>query len=148
MGSRPSQHARNGVNRGWQAAGSGDGDRQTHRLPSFDVTRLQQTRLQRQVGQVGQRLQLWAGNPWRRISLLLIILFGGFFFGGAVGMLSGAKNFLDPLAALVCMVPIELSVRTRRQLLLQRGDTLSLQLIDAARIGWLYGLLMEGFKLL
>jgi hypothetical protein len=112
------------------------------------VTRLQQTRLQRQVGQVGQRLQLWAGNPWRRISLLLIILFGGFFFGGAVGMLSGAKNFLDPLAALVCMVPIELSVRTRRQLLLQRGDTLSLQLIDAARIGWLYGLLMEGFKLL
>jgi hypothetical protein len=148
MGSRPSQHARNGVNRGWQAAGSGDGDRQPHRLPSIAVSRLQQTRLQRQVGQAGQRLQFWAANPWRRISLQLIVLLGGFFFGGAVGMLSGAMNFLDPLAALICMVPIELSVRTRRQLLLQRGDKLSLQLIDVARIGWLYGLLIEGFKLL
>jgi hypothetical protein len=112
------------------------------------VSRLQQTRLQRQVGQAGQRLQLWAANPWRRISLRLIVLLSGFFFGGAVGMLAGAMDFVDPLAALVCIVPIELSVRSRRQLLLQRGDKLSLQLIDSARIGWLYGLLMEGFKLL
>jgi len=112
------------------------------------VSRLQQTRLQRQVGEAGQRLQGWAGNPWRRISLLLIVLLSGFLFGGAVGMLAGAMDFLDPLAALLCVVPIEVSVRTRRQLLLQRGDKLTLQLIDAARIGWLYGLLIEGFKLL
>ncbi|WP_255088176.1 DUF565 domain-containing protein [Synechococcus sp. Tobar12-5m-g] len=131
-----------------QAAGSGDGDRQPECLPTLAVSRLQQTRLQRQVGQAGQRLQLWAGNPWRRISLQLIVLLGGFFFGGAVGMLAGAMDFLDPLAALLCLVPIELSVRTRRQLLLQRGDKLTLQLIDAARFGWLYGLLIEGFKLL
>jgi hypothetical protein len=104
--------------------------------------------LQRQVGQAAQRLEAWAGNPWRRFSLQLIILLSGFFFGGAIGMLSGAMGYLDPLAALLCVVPIELSVRSRRQFLLQRGDKLLLELIDAARIGWLYGLLLEGFKLL
>ena len=148
MGSAACLHARNGVDSGRQAARSGDGDHQPHRLPTFAVSRLQQTRLQRRVGQAGQRLQRWAANPWRRISLQLIVLLGGFFFGGAIGTLSGARDFIDPLAALVCLLPVELSVHTRRQLLLQGGDKLNLQLIDAARIGWLYGLLIEGFKLL
>ncbi|MCT0229889.1 DUF565 domain-containing protein [Synechococcus sp. CS-1324] len=148
MGSGAPQHSRNGVRRVRQAAGSGDGDRQPESLPTHAVSRLQQTRLQRQVGQAGQRLERWAANPWRRFSLQLIILLSGFFFGGAIGMLTGAMGYLDPLAALLCVVPIELSVRSRRQLLLQSGDRLLLQLIDAARVGWLYGLLLEGFKLL
>jgi len=148
MGSGSPQHSRNGVGRVRQAAGSGDGDRQPECLSPPAVSRLQQTRLQRQVGQAAQRLEAWAGNPWRRFSLQLIILLSGFFFGGAIGMLSGAMGYLDPLAALLCVVPIELSVRSRRQFLLQRGDKLLLELIDAARIGWLYGLLLEGFKLL
>jgi hypothetical protein len=108
----------------------------------------QQTRLHRQVGLLGEQLARWAENPWRRLSLLLITGLFTFFFGGAVGMLTGALSYLDPLAALICLVPIEVSIRCRRLLLLRRRDRLGLQLVDAARFGLLYGLLQEGFKLL
>ncbi|MCX5932592.1 MAG: DUF565 domain-containing protein [Cyanobacteria bacterium] len=112
------------------------------------VIRPQQTRLHRQVALQGQRLRQWAENPWRRLSLVLITGLGAFFFGGAVGMLTGALDYLDPLAALVCVLPIELSIRCRRLLLQRPQDRLTLQLVDAGRIGLLYGLLQEGFKLL
>jgi hypothetical protein len=39
-------------------------------------------------------------------------------------------------------------VRWRRSLIRQIGDKLGLQMLDMARIGLLYGLLMEGFKVL
>lgn len=94
------------------------------------------------------RLEAWAANPWRRLSLRLIVLLGAFFLGGAVSSITGALAFLDPLAALLCLVPLELSVRTRRLLLRREGDRLTLQLVDASRVGLLYGLLQEGFKLL
>jgi hypothetical protein len=43
---------------------------------------------------------------------------------------------------------IELAIRARGPLLRRSGDGLVLQLIDMARIGLLYGLLLDGFKLL
>jgi len=110
--------------------------------------RLQRTRLQASLGGAGQQLQRWAQNPWRRLSLLLIVLLTCFFIGGAIGTITGALAFLDPLAALICVAAIELAVRWRRPLLQQPGDRLGLQLLDMARIGLLYGLLLEGFKLL
>ncbi len=116
--------------------------------PSPAGPRLQPTRLQTSVGEAGQRLERWARNPWRRLSLLLIVLLSGFFIGGAIGTITGALAFLDPLAALICVAAIELAVRWRRALLQRPGDRLGLQLLDMARIGLLYGLLLEGFKLL
>ncbi len=112
------------------------------------MTRLQQTRLHSQVGLAGQRLQSWANNPWRRLSLQLIVLLLAYFMGGAIGMLTGALAYLDPVVALICVVLMELSIRTRRLLVQRGGDRLPLQLIDAARTGLLYGLLQEAFKLL
>lgn len=112
------------------------------------MIRPQQTRLHRQVALLGEQLRSWADNPWRRLSLVLITGLGTFFFGGAVGMLTGALAYLDPLAALACVVPIEISIRCRRWLMQRPQDRLTLQLVDAGRIGLLYGLLQEGFKLL
>ena len=34
----------------------------------------QRTRLQQSLGGAWPRLEQWAGNPWRRLSLLLIVL--------------------------------------------------------------------------
>jgi hypothetical protein len=84
--------------------------------------RLQQTRFQRQLVAAGDGLIQWAANPWRRWSLLLIVLLISFSIGGAV--------------------------RARTPLRRRGGDRLPLQLLDAARIGLLYGLLLDGFKLL
>ena len=107
---------------------------------------MQNTRLQRYGAQALLQLEGWAANPWRRLSLLLIVLLGGFSIGASLGSVAGALAFLDPLAALLCVGLTELAIRIRRPLLNQGGDQLSLGLLDMGRIGLIYGLLLEGFK--
>lgn len=109
---------------------------------------VQQTRFQRQVADLGPSLERWASNPWRRLSLLLIVLLISFSIGGAVGSVTGALAKLDPISSLICVVVMELAVRARGPLLRRGGDRLNLQLLDMVRMGLLYGLLLDGFKLL
>ncbi|MFM8936563.1 MAG: DUF565 domain-containing protein [Vulcanococcus sp.] len=99
------------------------------------------------MGGAWLRLERWARNPWRRLSLLLIVLLTSFVVGNAVGTVTGAKSYLDPLAALLCVAAIELAIRLRRPVLQRGGDRLGLQLLDLTRLGFCYGLLLEGFKL-
>jgi hypothetical protein len=108
----------------------------------------QRTRLQRSLGGAWPQLEQWASNPWRRLSLLLIVLLGAFMLGNAIGTLTGARAFLDPVAALLCVVLIELAIRLRGPLRRRPGDRLGLELVDMTRMGFSYGLLLEGFKLL
>lgn len=108
----------------------------------------QQTRFQRQLIALGETLVQWAQNPWRRLSLQVIVLLTAFSIGGAVGSITGALSKLDPVGALICVVMVELAIRARGPLLRRNGDRLGLQLLDMARIGLLYGLLLDGFKLL
>jgi hypothetical protein len=109
---------------------------------------LQRTRLQQSLGGAWPRLEQWALNPWRRLSLLLIALLSTFFLGNALSTIIGARAFLDPPAALICVMLIEVAIRARKPLLRLPGDRLALQLLDMTRIGFCYGLLLEGFKLL
>jgi hypothetical protein len=118
------------------------------RMPSSSPTRFQQTRFQRRVAQAGDRLVEWAANPWRRLSLLLIVLLLAFAVGGGLGSITGALSYLDPVAAFLCVLLIEVAARVRGPLLRSSTDPLGLQLLDMTRIGLLYGLLMDGFKLL
>ena len=108
----------------------------------------QRTRLQQSLGGAWPRLEQWAGNPWRRLSLLLIVLLVAFVIGNAIGTVSGARAFLDPVAALLCVVLIEVAIRLRGPLRRRPGDRLGLELLDMGRLGFSYGLLLEGFKLL
>jgi len=112
------------------------------------VSKFQQTSLQLTVNEAVDRLLRWAVNPWRRLSLLVIVLLGTYFMGTALSTLTSTSGFSEPLAVLLPVGLIELAVRWRRSLIRQIGDKLGLQLLDMARIGLLYGLLMEGFKVL
>ena len=109
---------------------------------------MQQTRFQRLIINAGERLSAWAVNPWRRWSLQLIVLLISFSIGGILGAVSGTIAVLDPVGALVCVLVIEAAARLRGPLLRQRTQGVMLGLLDMARIGLLYGLLLEGFKLL
>ena len=109
---------------------------------------MQQTRFQRLILGSAQRLQEWAINPWRRLSLLLIVLLLSFVIGGALGSISGTLSALDPLSALICVLAIELAARARGPLLRDHKQALAANLLDMARMGLLYGLLLDGFKLL
>lgn len=110
--------------------------------------RYQQTRFQRNAVQVADRISAWAVNPWRRMSLRLIVLLVAFGIGTSLGTIVGALSYLDPVASLLCVLAIEVAARSRRLLLERSGDRLSLELLDMGRIGLLYGLLLDGFKLL
>ncbi len=110
--------------------------------------RYQQTRFQQRVAQAGSLLEGWASNPWRRLSLLTIVLLSAFAVGGGLAAITGALSYIDQLSALICVLAMELAVRWRRRLLQRPGDRLGLQLLDMARIGLLYGLVLDGFKLL
>ena len=111
-------------------------------------SRYQQTGFHERVAQARAALESWAANPWRRLSLLLIVLLISFSIGGAVGSITGTLAKLDPVGALICVAAIELAIRARGPLIRRGGDALVLQLLDMARIGLLYGLLLDGFKLL
>lgn len=114
----------------------------------FQRPRFQQTRFQRRIAQASERLETWALNPWRRFSLLLIVLLSSLVVGGSLASISGALAYFDPISALVAVLLLEAAVRVRPSLRAGRRDRLMLQLLDMTRIGLLYGLLLDGFKLL
>ena len=110
------------------------------------VRRLQSTRLQTNVGAALQRLDRWARNPWRRISLLALAGLIGFLIGSAITSVAGVLGQMDPVAALVVVLGTELTIRLRRSS--EPSLKLPQQLLDLGRIGFLYGLFLEGFKLI
>ena len=110
------------------------------------VRRLQSTRLQTNVGEALQRLDRWAGNPWRRLSLLALAGLFGFLIGSAITSVAGVLGQMDPVAALVVVLGTELTIRRRRSS--EPSLKLPQQLLDLGRIGFLYGLFLEGFKLI
>lgn len=112
------------------------------------ASRLQSTRIHQNFGLAVERLEHWAQNPWRRVSLILIVLLTGFWLGSAIGSIGGALALMDPVGALVTVTLWELMVRLRRQWPSSKRSALPRQLLDMLRFGLLYGLLLEGFKLL
>lgn len=112
------------------------------------MARPQQTRFHRSIDQAWAQLERWATNPWRRLSLQLIVLLAFFVVGTQVGAITGVMDSLDPVMALVAVVLIELAIRVRPALIARPEAKLRLALLDMGRIGLLYGLLVEGFKLL
>ena len=110
------------------------------------VRRLQSTRLQTNVGEAVQRLDQWSRNPWRRLSLLALAGLIGFLIGSAITSVSGVLGQMDPVAALLVVLGAELTIRRRRSS--EPSLKLPQQLLDFGRIGFLYGLFLEGFKLI
>ena len=112
----------------------------------FFVRRLQSTRLQINLGQSLALLNTWAENPWRRLSLLAIALLAGFFLGSSITSVAGVLGQMDPVAALLVVLGTEITIRRARNR--DSGWTLPQQLLDLSRVGFLYGLFLEAFKLI
>ena len=108
----------------------------------------QSTGFNRNIINVIQRLNLWTDNPWRRFSLLIIIFLSAFFLGSSIGMINGVLALMDPIGAFFTVVILEIMVRARRLWPNQKRASIVIQILDIARVGLLYGLLLEGFKLL
>ena len=78
------------------------------------VFRPQKTNFQLKIVENIQTLSIWANNPWRRYSISLIILLIGYFLGSSLGMVSAVVELMDPVAAFLSVIFIEILIVLRR----------------------------------
>ena len=112
------------------------------------IIRPQKTRFQIFIVDNLTTIANWAANPWRRYSVSLIIFFIGYFFGSSLGMISAVYNLMDPVSALISVLLIEILIKIRRALLIDKNKKFFLLITDFLRIGLLYGFFTESLKLL
>jgi Protein of unknown function (DUF565) len=109
--------------------------------PPLQVTRFD--RLQRRLGDL-----LLGGfrGSWRRRSLALLALLLGFYIGQNFTALWLEQIGRRPQVVLVLVLLIELMVRLRTRLVADR-PSLGWLVLDNLRIGLVYALVLEAFKL-
>ena len=112
------------------------------------VLRPQKTNFQLKIVENIQTLSTWANNPWRRYSISLIILLSGYFLGSSLGMVSAVVELMDPVAAFLSVVFIEILIVLRRNFRLERKKKFLVLLLDSLRLGLFYGFFTESLKLL
>jgi hypothetical protein len=112
------------------------------------VFRPQKTKFQLKIVENIQTLSLWANNPWRRYSIALIVLLIGYFLGSSLGMVSAVLELMDPVAAFLSVVLIEILIALRRNFRFDRKKKFLLLLLDSLRLGLFYGFFTESLKLL
>ncbi len=108
---------------------------------------MQNTRLNTIVDTLLNLLQQWLRNPWRRTSLLVISVLLGFFSGEFIASVAGQKANLDVTMAATFLAITEsytwFLYRSNRQL----GQMLLPQLLNCLKLGFMYSMYLEAFKL-
>ena len=112
------------------------------------VFRPQKTNFQLKIVENIQTLSIWANNPWRRYSISLIILLIGYFLGSSLGMVSAVVELLDPVAAFLSIIFIEILIVLRRNFRFKKKNKFLVLLLDSLRLGLFYGFFTESLKLL
>jgi len=112
------------------------------------VFRPQNTNFQLKIVENIQTLSIWANNPWRRYSISLIILLIGYFLGSSLGMVSAVLELMDPVAAFLSVIFIEILILLRRNFRFEKKKKFLVLLLDSLRLGLFYGFFTESLKLL
>lgn len=119
---------------------------------------MQNTRLNTIIDRTTSQLTQWAQNPWRRLSLLIISLLFGNFLASSIATSTGQRAELDITVALFLLGVTELvswlnySSAIDRRLLAPipgtaRQRPLWLGILNNLKLGLVYGLFVEAFKL-
>lgn len=119
---------------------------------------MQNTRLNDLVDRLLGRLNQWIRNPWRRISVMIISLLLGNFIATVVSTIAGQRAELDVFLAALLLIFTEVTswlvyrgdaIRDRRtpagELAIARP--LFAEMLNGLKIGLIYGLFVEAFKL-
>ena len=112
------------------------------------VSKPQKTKFQLKIVENIQTLSIWANNPWRRYSTSIITLLIGYFFGSSLGMVSAVVEIMDPVAAFLSVLFIEILIALRRNFRFKREKKFLLLILDSFRLGLFYGFVTESLKLL
>ena len=112
------------------------------------VLKPQNTKFQIKIVENIHTLSLWANNPWRRYSTSLIVILIGYFLGSSLGMVSAVVELMDPVAAFLSVVFIEILIVLRRNFRFEIRKKFLVLLLDSLRLGLFYGFFTESLKLL
>ena len=112
------------------------------------VFKPQKTNFQLMIIENIQTLTIWANNPWRRYSISLITLLIGYFLGSSLGMVSAVVELMDPVAAFLSVVFIEILIVLRRNFRFEKKNKFLVLFLDSLRLGLFYGFFTESLKLL
>jgi hypothetical protein len=111
---------------------------------------MQRTRLSTLVSSASNQFARWVFNPWRRLSLVIIGLLFGNFFGIAISSIAGQAAELDIVVSAILLGLVELIswfvYRRPPQNPVQR-TSLFLEVMNALKLGLTYSLFVEAFKL-
>lgn len=107
----------------------------------------QNTRLNELVNVLSRETARVLRNPWRRLSLLTISFLFGFFLGTALSTIAGQRAEQDILVAAVLVIGIEVLNRLIYGSKLWSQDNLWRDVINGLKIGLVYSLFVEAFKL-
>ncbi|MEA5420561.1 DUF565 domain-containing protein [Spirulina sp. CCNP1310] len=110
---------------------------------------MQETRLNQLLNNAGDRATQWANNPWRRLSLVLLALLFGFFLANGIATTAGQLAYWDVSLSALCVVLIEIVNRLAYGLSRQRTrpGVLWGDILNALKLGFIYGFILEAFKL-
>lgn len=108
---------------------------------------MQNTRLSTIVDTTAGQLNQFFRNPWRRTSLLIIGLLLGFFLGSAISTSAGQKAELDIVQAFVLLLATEGVSRFTYGGSLRFRRMLIAEFLNALKLGLIYSLFLEAFKL-
>lgn len=110
---------------------------------------MQDTRFSNLLSASARQLSGWLQNPWRRTSLQIIAVLGGFFLASAIATSAGQAAIWDlPVAAVLVLLCEAISRLVYRRS--PRGSAplpLGLTALNLAKVGFAYGLFVEAFKL-
>jgi hypothetical protein len=121
---------------------------------------MQNTRLNTLIDRLTSQFTRWAQNPWRRLSLIIISLLFGNFLASAIATTTGQRTNLDTLTSATLIVITEsiswLVYRQDNNNNLRRNEgeeidpkplPLLLVMLNSLKLGLIYGLFVEAFKL-
>ncbi|NCO74621.1 MAG: DUF565 domain-containing protein [Cyanobacteria bacterium] len=108
---------------------------------------MQETRLNSLLSKFFSQFNNFFTNPWRKSSLTIICLLGGFFLASAFSTSAGQVGLLDMTMAVVFLLSTEIIsffVYRRRN---SNNKSLWVDLLNSTKIGFTYGLYLEALKL-
>jgi hypothetical protein len=108
---------------------------------------MQNTRISTLFDNIVGGLDSFFRNPWRRFSLLLISLLLGNFLGTAVSTISGQRADLDIVASAILVAVTEAISRLAYSTPPATARSLPVQALNAIKLGLIYSLFVEAFKL-
>ena len=119
---------------------------------------MQNTRLSTLIDRILQQFTQWAENPWRRLSLIIISLLFGNFLASAIATSTGQRTDLDIVVSAALAIGAELiswlaygttfgQRKPGKYNLILGQRPILIAILNNLKIGLIYGLFVEAFKL-